>query len=217
MQFSVTLSIYGVCFALFSACTDNTSSPRPAAKNPTQQNQSAPASKPDATNSQPAAATPAHLLPIPSGQELLASCIRTMKFNEISLSSDKPLSDAGKEAVKVLAKLSQTGNIVYCSELWVDPKVRDSTKALMIEDRTAGCKADGYFSDAKFSLKEGCTPPKTGQQNLSKSTADSYQTYYRSSLSISGASAEQKASLSKGLNEVFKSDSGESRLTEDLR
>lgn len=217
MRYSLNPVTFGICFAFLSACTDNTSAPRPAAKNPTQQNQPAPASKPEATNSQPAAATPAHLLPIPSGQEMLASCTRTMRINENSLPSDEPLSDSGKEAVKVFAKLSQTGSIAYCSETWVDSKVSDRTKALMIEDRTVSCKAEAIFSDAKFSLKEGCTPPKTGQQNLSKSPADNYQSYYRTSLSISGASVEEKASLSKGLNELFKYESGESRLTEDLR
>lgn len=215
MKYSINLIVYSVCFILLSGC--GIFSPRKKSKKPAQQNQSEAASKPDPTNSQGEASTPSHLLPIPDGQEMLASCIKTLKLDENTLQSDGPLSDAGNEAAKVLAKLSETGNVVFCSELWVDSKVSDRTKASMIEDRTASCNAEGVSSDAKFSLTAGCTPPKTGQQQLSKSTADSYQTYFRSSLSISGASAEQKATLSKGLNEVLTSNSGESRLTEDLR
>ncbi|MFZ9519967.1 MAG: hypothetical protein ACO3A4_05760 [Silvanigrellaceae bacterium] len=203
-----TFCFLGIGVSIFVACSEtsnNTGTPKPSGS--TQVGTSSTGS-----SSQPAASAPADLVSIPTGHSFVVSCAKTIKIP----TTNNPItaqSEAGMNAAIVLAELSQKGGVKICSEYWANSDDRE--KAFLIEDRTADCELKNMVVAADVSLKTACPTPQTGSQSLSKS---SDKVYFRSSMYISGATAEQLKKLSAGWSELGMSTAGaETKRTDDLR
>ncbi|MEY3901992.1 MAG: hypothetical protein RL189_1298 [Pseudomonadota bacterium] len=206
MKNSLTLSGLVFFAVVLNGC--NSSNQAPTAPKGTTSNQAG--SGNGAQN--PSTQAPAHLLPIPAGNAFVASCMKTLKVS-INQPPSSSMTEAGKEAFKVVAELSQSGGVKICSEHFTSGD--DTQKSLLAEDRRESCRVTEGISAAVFSLKDPCPAPQTGSQSLEKSVSINY---FRSTLYISGATPEQLKKLNLGWNELeINSGSGESKRTDDLR
>jgi hypothetical protein len=167
--------------------------------------------------------TPAkHLLEPSADTVFVSSCTRKIKADGIVSQTDQNLSMSGKAAAEVMRRLALNGKFTYCADQFITASASDSAKA-MIEDMSGSCVANESI-EAKFSLSERCPPPQTGEQSLKRNSHTSngvtFSEAYRTTVSVNGATAEEKKVLKGGWFELFKSSSPSSEermLTSDLK
>jgi len=206
------LCLWIACVVIFPALSFGCNNPSGESATPRKSSSDQKDSKSSAQPFQPDSKE-AHLLSIPAGNSFVVSCSKTIKIptvgNPINASSS-----SGIDAAILLAELSQKNGVKICAEYYASSG--DQERAFLIDDMGGGsCKNNDTVASAELSLKNGCPAPQTGSQSLSKTGAKAYR---RSTVYISGASAEQLKKLSEGwANLNLDPTADEVRRTDDLK
>ena len=161
--------------------------------------------------------TASHLLSLPAGYELIATCLKIIK--EVERDPDAPaMSSSMAAATAIKDRVMSSGRASVCNESFAPPGITDRERVNIIEAAVFNCGSDTGAS-GKLSIKspEPCAPPVTGSQSIENDSVGNFTIKTRRTINFANLSKQEKDVLKTAFAESPIIEGEQVSVTPDLK